>query len=98
MEEITKKMNEIEGEATRLKEEALGLEKRKEFLENLVECVTHGHSIELNSAETSTSLEEVFSMSLWCRRCGCWSEGTGPFLVPGSAVPLTTYLNGGSEE
>lgn len=97
MEEISNKMNEIEEEANRLKDKAYELEKRKEFLENLVECVTHGHNIQLNTVETSTSLEEVFEMGVWCTRCGCWSQGIGPLLVPGSGIPLTKYLEGGSE-
>jgi len=100
MEKINKKMNDIERETRRLQEVAEELESKQDFLEKLTECVTHGHAIEMNPKETSTTLEEVLSMGVWCRRCGCYSIShisVGAFIIPNDVdqkeLTIHEYLN-----
>jgi len=70
MKEITRIMNKIEKEAQQMTARASKLERRQTIVNNLIECATHGHDLELNTV--SSSLESFILGHVTCKRCGCF--------------------------
>lgn len=70
MEEITRIMNKIEKEAQQMTARASKLERRQAIVNNLIECATHGHDLELNTV--SSTLDSFIFGYVMCKRCGCF--------------------------
>tara|TARA_R110002012_G_scaffold62914_1_gene165485 strand:- start:20518 stop:20874 length:357 start_codon:yes stop_codon:yes gene_type:complete len=72
MEEITKIMNKIEKEAQQMTARASKLERRQAIVNNLIECATHGHDLELRAC--TMTLEKLTFGRVLCVRCGSYLQ------------------------